>query len=305
MAFRKVFSSSLTDKGIRKIFVQTTDGKNISCRKCHGARIIWVGEKRFRCKKCWSFGSLTAGTFLDGNRLSLRFWYELVWNFVLSHSANKTGKLLGKSPKTCWQGYQFIRWILVQKSADDRKKITGTVEVDESFFGGAFKNLRKKTRWEYRRLGLAKKGRGAALRKQPVFGIFKRNGSVYLELLAEVTGVELEEIIDRKIKKKTTVYSDKFTGYDGLVGLGYIHGSVDHGMEIYVEGSVHVNGMEGFWGLSKTNMHTYKGIKKKNWVYYLKEMEFRYNHRKLSFEEMTLNIIRILMSHRTSSFVPY
>src|SRR3989344_4447982 len=143
MAFRKVFSSSLTDKGIRKIFVQTTDGKNISCRKC------------------------------------------------LSASANKTGKLLGKSPKTCWQGYQFIRWILVQKSADDRKKITGTVEVDESFFGGAFKNLRKKTRWEYRRLGLAKKGRGAALRKQPVFGIFKRNGSVYLELLAEVTGVEL------------------------------------------------------------------------------------------------------------------
>src|SRR3989338_1944445 len=169
MAFRKVFSSSLTDKGIRKIFVQTTDGKNISCRKCHSARIIWVGEKRFRCKKCWSFGSLTAGTFLDGNRLSLRFWYELVWNFVLSHSANKTGKLLGKSPKTCWQGYQFIRWILVQKSADDRKKITGTVEVDESFFGGAFKNLRKKTRWEYRRLGLAKKGRGAALRRKPLF----------------------------------------------------------------------------------------------------------------------------------------
>src|SRR3989344_2113675 len=97
MAFRKVFSSSLTDKGIRKIFVQTTDGKNISCRKCHSARIIWVGEKRFRCKKCWSFGSLTAGTFLDGNRLSLRFWYELVWNFVLSHSANKTGKLFGKA----------------------------------------------------------------------------------------------------------------------------------------------------------------------------------------------------------------
>ncbi|MBD3286115.1 IS1595 family transposase, partial [candidate division WOR-3 bacterium] len=43
----------------------------------------------------------------------------------------------------------------------------------------------------------------------------------------------------------------------------------------YVSGKVHVNGMEGFWGLSKTNMNTYKGIRKRNWEYYLKEMEFR------------------------------
>lgn len=237
--------------------------------------------------------------------MSLRFWYELVWNFVLCHSANKTGKLLGKRVKTCWQGYQFIRWILVQRSADDRKKITGVVEVDESFFGGLFKNLRKKKRWELRKLGLAKRGRGAVARKQPVFGIFKRNGSVYLELLAEVTGKELESIIGRKVRRRSKVYSDKFTGYDGLVGLGYIHGSVDHGMEIYVEGSVHINGMEGFWGLSKTNMHTYKGIKKKNWLYYLKEMEFRYNNRKLDFEEMELKIVGLLMSYRRKTFVPY
>lgn len=305
MTFHPVFSSSLTDKDIRKIFVQESDGKNISCRKCHSVKIVWLSERRFRCKNCWSFGSLTAGTFLEGSRLSLRLWYELVWNFVLCHSAHKTGKLLRKDSKICWQGYQLIRWVLVQKSAEERKKITGVVEVDESFFGGAFKNLRKKTRREYRKLGLAKRGRGAVVRKQPVFGIFKRNGSVYLELLAEVTGAELEEIIGRKVRKKATVYSDKFTGYDGLVGLGYVHGSVDHGMEIYVEGSVHINGMEGFWGLSKTNMHTYKGIKKKNWGYYLKEMEFRYNKRKLTFEEMVLNIIGILMSHRNGIFVPY
>jgi len=63
--------------------------------------------------------------------------------------------------------------------------------------------------------------------------------------------------------------------------------------------------MEGFWGLSKTNMHTYKVVKKKNWVLYLKEMEFRYNNRKLNFEQFVLKIIKILMSYNSNDFVPY
>lgn len=73
-------------------------------------------------------------------------------------------------------------------------------------------------------------------------------------------------------------------------------------MEIYVDGRIHINGMEGFWGLSKTNMHTYKGIKKKNWLLYLKEMEFRYNTRKLNFEKQAIEIIKILMSYKKEHF---
>ncbi len=42
-------------------------------------------------------------------------------------------------------------------------------------------------------------------------------------------------------------------------------------------------------------MHTYKGIRKKNWKYYLKEMEFRYNYRNLNFDEQVDKIIEILM----------
>jgi transposase len=92
---------------------------------------------------------------------------------------------------------------------------------------------------------------------------------VYLELITECTKEELEEIIERKIKKDAEVFSDTFKGYNGLVGLGYVHDTVNHGLEIYVDGRVHINGMEGFWGLSKTTLHTYKGIRKVNWLYYL------------------------------------
>lgn len=248
--------------------------------------------------------SLTTDTWLENSRLSLRAWYELVWCFALTHAAHKAGRLLQLSAKSSWVVYQTIRGALTQQSRQLKEKIAGTIEVDESFYGGLFKNLRKETRLKLRKEGLAKRGRGAKYRKQPVFGIFKRNGEVYLELVAECTKKELETIIEKKIEKDSEIFSDTFTGYNGLVGLGYIHSTVDHGMEIYVDGRVHVNGMEGFWGLSKTNMHTYKGIKKKNWIYYLKEMEFRYNNRRLNFDDLVTKIIGILMTYRRNGFVP-
>lgn len=298
MTFQTVFSSKLTDRDIRNIFIKVKDDKKISCSLCLRKNIVWVSEKRFRCRKCWSFGSLTKHTWLEKNRLSLRFWYELVWNFTLCHSANKTAKLIGKDAKVCWMGYQTIRRALIQASYRGRKKITGIVELDESFYGGTFKNLRKKVRQELRKLGLNKRGGGAKFRKQPVFGVFKRNGEVYLEPILEATAKVLSPIITKKVKIGSHVFSDTGTWYSGLVGLGYVHRTIDHGKQEYVDGDIHINGLEGFWGLSKTNMHTYKGIKKKNWLLYLKEMEFRYNNRRFSFNEIVNKIITNLMSYR-------
>lgn len=305
MAFRTIYSSKLSDQEIRKLFVAARYGKTISCRNCQKTHVVWVSQRKFRCKDCWTTRSLAAGTWLEKSKQSLRLWYELAWCFVLGHAAHKAGKLLRLDAKPCWLTYQTIRKALAEKSLEQKQQMTGTLEVDESFYGGLFKNLRKETRWKYRREGKAKRGRGAIYRKQPVFGIFKRNGEVYLELIAECTKQELEEVIERKIAKTSEVFSDTFTSYNGLVGLGYVHTTVDHGMEIYVDGRVHVNGMEGFWGLSKTNMHTYKGIKKKNWILYLKEMEFRYNNRRLDFDQLVEKLIGILMSHSEEHFAPY
>jgi transposase len=305
MGFRTVFSSKLTDRYVRNAFVKARDGKTVSCSRCLGKRILWDSDRRFRCKTCWTFGSITRGTCLERSKLTLRLWYELIWNFVLCHAANKTGKLLGVDVRICWQGYQLIRKALVYASYRSRKKITGTVELDESFYGGTFKNLRKHVRMELRRLGLNKRGGGAKYRKQPVFGIFKRNGQVYLEPIPEAKTKVLYPIVKKKVKLGSNIFSDTGTWYAGLVGLGYIHRTVDHGKEEYVDGEVHINGLEGFWGLSKTNMHTYKGIKKKNWLLYLKEMEFRYNNRHMSFDELVERIMIILMTYRKKSFVPY
>ena len=305
MVFHPIYSVEINNKEIKKIFVSKKYNKKVSCNICKKDKIKWIDDKRFRCKNCFKFGSLTTGTFLEKSKLGLKIWYELIWCFAIGHPANKASKLIKLNTKACWQTYQKIRKALVIHSFSNKIQITGTVELDESYYGGLFKNFRKEKKWEYRYQNKAKRGRGAKYRKQPVFGIYKRNGSVYLELITNCTKKELQEVIKRKINKKTEVFTDDFRGYNGLIGLGYVHDTVDHGMEIYVDGRIHINGMEGFWGLSKTNMHTYKGIKKKNWILYLKEMEFRYNQRKLNFDKQVLKIIQILMSYNKEQFRSY
>ena len=108
---------------------------------------------------------------------------------------------------------------------------------------------------------------------------------------------QLERIIKERIPIKSRIYSDGYENYAGLVGLGYVHSTIDHGKEEYVSGKMHINGMEGFWGLSKVNMHSYKGIKKKNWTYYLKEMEFRYNYRELSHDGLVQKLAQLLLTN--------
>jgi len=148
--------------------------------------------------------------------------------------------------------------------------------------------------------GKNKRGRGAKARKQPVFGIYKRNGKIYLELIDDFEAKTLEPIIKEIAEAGSVIYSDEYRSDAGLAGLGYIHRVVAHGQAEYVDPqhpTIHVNGIEGFWGLSKTMRHTYKGIREKNWIYYLKEMEFRYNERNTEFEDQVEKIIHILMKN--------
>lgn len=303
LVLKSVYSSQLSDRAVLLQFARCKFGKKVSCRKCGWGKLSQYDNRTFRCGKCWGKLSVTSGTWVNNSRLPLRFWYEMAWCFVLSHAANKAGKLLRKDTKVCWKIYQTIRRSIVWESRKHRKKIGGTVELDESFYGGTFKNLRKKVRMELRRLGLNKHGGGAKYRKQPVFGIFKRNGQVYLEPISEAKATVLLPIIEKKVQLGSDAFSDTATWYSGLVGLGYLHRTVDHGKQEYADGEIHINGLEGFWGLSKTNIHTYKGVSKKNWLLYLKEMEWRYNNRHLSFDEQAGEIIKLLMTYRKEVFV--
>ncbi len=80
--------------------------------------------------------------------------------------------------------------------------------------------------------------------------------------------------------------------YNGLVDLGYGHFRVDHSKHEFVRGTVHINGIEGFWGMAKVRLAKFKGLPKHTFHLHLKETEGRFNHRASNKVRIRLRYLR-------------
>ena len=140
----------------------------------------------------------------------------------------------------------------------------GEFELDESYFGA------KRVR--------GKRGRGAA-GKTPVFGILKRDGKVYVNIVKNCSREQLMPIIKGKILEGSTIHTDGWRAYDGLILNGYDHYRVYHSKDEFVRGKSHVNGIESFWSFCKRRLSKFNGLTGDNFKFHLKESEFRWNHR--------------------------
>jgi transposase-like protein len=196
-------------------------------------------------------------------------WYrvkKIIECFCLDITASKTALLLGLNRNTINHYYKKFRLAIYAHQYQEFKKMFGEVELDESYFGAK------------RKRGFAgklKRGRGTL--KQPVFGILKRNGKVYTEIIPDCKKDTLSLIIKGKIDKSAVIYSDGWRGYDGLVDIGYDkHFRVNHGDSEFSKGQgVHINGIENFWSFTKRRLAKFNGVKN-NFDFHLKECEWRY-----------------------------
>jgi len=132
--------------------------------------------------------------------------------------------------------YSAIRARIAEYNRDTSpisEPLPGEYEVDESYFGA------KRVK--------GKRGRGAGS-KTIVFGLFKRNGMVYTEIVPDCSSRTLQRIIRGRADINSVIHSDSWRGYDGLVDIGYEkHYRVEHGKNEFSKGSgKHINGIEGF-----------------------------------------------------------
>jgi len=154
---------------------------------------------------------------------------------------------------------------------------SGEIEIDESYFGA--RRIRGKA------------GRGAG-GKTIVFGLKKRNGRVYTQVVTNCSARQLIPIIQDKISEDSTVYTDGFKTYDGLVNMGYKkHYRISHGNNEFANGRNHINGIENFWGIAKARLSKFRGLSKKTFYLHLKECEFRFNHRNEDLYKCLLHVL--------------
>ena len=201
---------------------------------------------------------------------------EIVRCFSADLTALQTAELTGTNRNTINRIYLGLRRrILI--ACEEARPMFGVVEVDESLFGP--------------RRVKGKRGR-AAYGKTTVFGIFERDGQVYTEIVPDCSKSTLQGIIRGRVDPQTVINSDGWRGYNGLVDLGYGHFPVDHSKDEFARGRVHINGIEGFWGMAKVRLAKFKGLPKHTFHLHLKETEWRYNHRTSDKTKLLLRYLR-------------
>jgi transposase-like protein len=203
----------------------------------------------------------------------------------------------GVALETGFDRKRILRALLLTRKAmaqDIPKVFSGAVEVDETYLGGQWKNKRKS-----HKIGGTKRGRGTT--KTPVFGILCRSGKVWAEVVPDVEAKTLIPLINTRVKRGSTVFSDTWKSYTGIAAKGYVHRLVDHGKGGYSNGGgTHINGLEGFWGYLKRRLASKGGIGKERLPLYLAEYAWRYNHRTLTVKEQTERISTLIKSQNSA-----
>lgn len=192
---------------------------------------------------------------------------KILKHFVVDVEAEKAAQLLGINRKTADSYYGLFRQLICDHQRAAFAKLTGTIELDESYFGA------RRIRGRHIKL---RRGRGT--RKQPVFGIYQRGGRVYTEIIPNCSGAILQSIVERIVSVNAEIDSDGWRGYDGLVDVGYDkHYRVNHSEDEFSDSrGHHVNGIENFWSFTKRRLQHHNGVRKSHFDLFLKECEWRY-----------------------------
>src|SRR6185437_9100408 len=86
--------------------------------------------------------------------------------------------------------------------------------------------------------------------------------------------------VQEYVLPESMIYTDDFKAYKQLGQKGYRHRRINHSARIYVQGDVHTQTIEGFFGLFKNGVRgAYHAVSQKWLQGYLNEYAWRYNRR--------------------------
>ncbi|MBW8010965.1 MAG: IS1595 family transposase [Chloroflexi bacterium] len=157
-------------------------------------------RKSYSCQECGNHVHPTAGTIYHKSTTPLTTWFYTAYLMAQTRggiSAKQIERETGVTYKTAWRICNRIRKML----DEDQDPFVGTVEVDESYFGGKKKG--------------GKRGRGSE-NKIPVVGMVQRKGELKAVAVPDTKSDTVLPIIDNRVKKGTKVYTDEYPIYNRL-----------------------------------------------------------------------------------------
>jgi transposase-like protein len=254
------------------------------CPRCEKTETSFLTTRNmWKCKACKKQFSVKVGTIFEDSPIGLDKWLTAMW--LISNAKNgissyEIHRAIGVTQKTAWFMAHRIRLAMENGSFI---KLSGNVEVDETFIGGKAKNMHIKKRKE------VIKGRGS-VGKTAVFGALERKGRVLAKVINSTNRETLHAEVKNHVEKNSNLFTDEWLSYRGL-DAEYIHEVINHSVE-YVKDNVHTNGIENFWALLKRTLKgTYVSVEPFHLSRYLAEQTFRFNERKLNDKERFLGVL--------------
>jgi len=259
------------------------------CPKCNGASIPWLQTRnRLTCPLCRNKASVTADTLFDRTRTPLTTWFDAAWHVTTAKngmSAKTLERTLGTSYHVAWMMLQRFRVAMVNA---ERAKLTGTVEVDETFIGGEEHG--------------GKRGRGSD--KNIVVIAVEINegkgfGRTRMRHIPDASGDSLIPFIQDSISTDAKLITDGWRGYSKVKDVGYTREIInlsdsDDFAHVLMPGVHRLASLLKRWILG-----THQGsVSDMHLQAYLEEYTFRFNRRNSNSRGL---VFKRLIEHSISS----
>lgn len=259
----------------------------VSCPVCGRTDATFLkNQRKWQCRSHHATRQFSAktGTIFEDSPLGLDKWLTAAWMIAACKngvSSYEIHRAIGVTQKTAWFMMHRIRKAM--QTGSFLRKMSGHVEVDETFIGGKARNMHKSRREQ------VIQGRGTA-GKVIVMGSLQRGSDkgpsqVKTAVVENRHRETLQGFVRENVRKGSKLYTDEFSGYTGLEN-DYDHRVINHAIE-YVQGKIHTQGAENFWSLFKRCIHgTYVSVEPFHLFRYLDEEEFRFNNRSTKMHPM-------------------